>query len=345
MSMKESALLKLCKKIVDLQNSIDGPRIDLVTVTRRFIRQGNLTLKEKGEDSSQHILLFNDIMLLTKQKLNNKTGKLTYEVKNQIALEDARVVNLSDTEDFKCAFEINVNQKSYKLSAVSEKDKEYWLKEIKLMKKDIQKKQYEQKYGKTVPESVDEEDDKTNPTSTIPTKTAQPRVPSILYSQPSGNRLSSQPLSPSSTNGSVNTNPSKPSNVPNSTVRTNSPSQLNSNNSRPIASSPNTNASVSKVPTKTTSPQTSPRSNVSPSVSNRNPSVSPTTQVPTKKSVPTNTPQENKTVSNPTQKEKFGNLESDFNELVGIIQTIPGASTNYELETLNELNQNLEHLQ
>jgi len=252
---------------------------------------------------------------------------------------------LSDTEDFKCAFEINVNQKSYKLSAVSEKDKEYWLKEIKLMKKDIQKKQYEQKYGKTVPESVDEEDDKTNPTSTIPTKTAQPRVPSILYSQPSGNRLSSQPLSPSSTNGSVNTNPSKPSNVPNSTVRTNSPSQLNSNNSRPIASSPNTNASVSKVPTKTTSPQTSPRSNVSPSVSNRNPSVSPTTQVPTKKSVPTNTPQENKTVSNPTQKEKFGNLESDFNELVGIIQTIPGASTNYELETLNELNQNLEHLQ
>jgi len=337
--MKESELLKPCKKkIVDLQNSIDGPKIDLVTVTRRFIRQGNLTLKEKGEDSSQHLLLFNDILLLTKQKLNNKTGKLSYEVKNQIALEDARVVNLSDTEDFKCAFEINVNQKSYKLSAVSEKDKEYWLKEIKLMKKDIQKKQYEQKYGKTVPESIDEEDDKTNPTSTVPTK----RVPSIQFSQPSGNRLSSQPLSSSTNGSSVNTNSSKSSNVPISTVRTNSPSQLNSNNSRPIASSPNTNTSTSKVPAKTTSPQTSPRTNVSTStVSNRNPNVPPTTQVPTKKSVPTNT-QENKTVSNvPT---KVGNLESDFNELVGIIQTIPGASkTNYELDTLSDLNQNLEY--
>lgn len=46
----------------------------------------------------QHILLFNDLILLTKQKLNGKTGKLGYEVKGRIDLEEAKIVNVADAD-------------------------------------------------------------------------------------------------------------------------------------------------------------------------------------------------------------------------------------------------------
>lgn len=38
------------------------------------------------------------MMLITKQKLNNKTGKSTYEVKVKVNLDDAKIVMVGDSE-------------------------------------------------------------------------------------------------------------------------------------------------------------------------------------------------------------------------------------------------------
>lgn len=54
--------------------------------------------KKESEPTMMHVILMNDLVLLTKQKMNNKTGKVTYELKSKISLEEARIVMLGDTD-------------------------------------------------------------------------------------------------------------------------------------------------------------------------------------------------------------------------------------------------------
>jgi hypothetical protein len=127
--------------------------LELVSVTRRFIRQGNLTVMEKGESAPQHIILFDDLLLVTKQKLNARTGKFSYEVRAQVLLTDARIVVVADTEgccivfvvtlsDVHNAFELIDSKKSWKFVAATELEMNSWIKELKSCKKNIQRRQY-----------------------------------------------------------------------------------------------------------------------------------------------------------------------------------------------------------
>ena len=85
-----------------------------------------MTIREKSDDVSKHALLFNDLLLITKTKTNAKTGacpdnilsvstsflcsshalsslfplegNLNYELKVRIPLEEAKIVNVGDTD-------------------------------------------------------------------------------------------------------------------------------------------------------------------------------------------------------------------------------------------------------
>jgi len=136
------------QKIVEIQTCIEGTKLDLVTFTRRFIRQGNLQHYDIHEPI--HVILFNDLLLLTRQK-TNKTGKLSYEIKSKMDLEEAKLITVADTEEFQHAFELNIPSlnKTYRLCASNEREKEGWLKDLKIAIKEIQKRQYEMKFGAT----------------------------------------------------------------------------------------------------------------------------------------------------------------------------------------------------
>jgi len=127
------------QRIVDIQNSILDAQLDLVTITRRFVQEGNMQLSiDNGEVSDCHIFLFNDLFVITKEK------KKGFELRGQVSLEDARIVNIADTEEMKNAFEVSVGKKvisKYTLIAPTVEEKASWLKELKLLKKEFQIKQ------------------------------------------------------------------------------------------------------------------------------------------------------------------------------------------------------------
>jgi predicted O-linked N-acetylglucosamine transferase (SPINDLY family) len=62
-------LAEKLQRVVDIQNSLDT-EIDLVTISRRFVREGTLTfsIDDSTEYQDCHIFLFNDLILITREK-------------------------------------------------------------------------------------------------------------------------------------------------------------------------------------------------------------------------------------------------------------------------------------
>jgi len=130
------------KRILDIQNNIEGAKLELVTATRRLIRGGNVT-SEKGDPL--HLILFNDLLLITRQKLKEKGA--TYDLKGNIPLDEGRIIDISDS-DIPNAFQMALPKKAFTICCSSREDKAQWLKDIKNIKNEILKKQFEEKSGR-----------------------------------------------------------------------------------------------------------------------------------------------------------------------------------------------------
>eukprot|EP01114_Cavostelium_apophysatum_P002752 TRINITY_DN1243_c0_g1_i1.p1 TRINITY_DN1243_c0_g1~~TRINITY_DN1243_c0_g1_i1.p1 ORF type:complete len:1135 (-),score=369.28 TRINITY_DN1243_c0_g1_i1:198-3602(-) len=129
-------LAEKLQRIVEIQNSIIDANLDLVTISRRFVREGNMMLSvDNGENTDNHIFLFNDLFVITKER------KKGYELKGQVSLEDARIVNIADTDVTKNALEVSVGSSKYTLSCPTAHEKTVWLKELKALKKEFQLRQ------------------------------------------------------------------------------------------------------------------------------------------------------------------------------------------------------------
>lgn len=128
-------LAEKLQRIVDIQASISNSNLDLVTISRRFIREGRMMVASNSNDFQESfIFLFNDLFLITKAK------KKGYDLRGQVPLEDAKIVDIADTEEILNAFETSVGKNRYVLSAPSRDEKNSWLKELKAIKKEFQKK-------------------------------------------------------------------------------------------------------------------------------------------------------------------------------------------------------------
>jgi len=131
-------LTEVLQKVVSIQNNVDG--IEIITPTRRFIREGNIYLrKRKGEWRAveRQLFLFNDMILLAKKKAIPFGG--TYKYSAHFNLDETRLIDVAN-ENFKFAFELIFGGKAYILCAANDEEKNSWFKDIKNLVRQYQKK-------------------------------------------------------------------------------------------------------------------------------------------------------------------------------------------------------------
>jgi hypothetical protein len=130
----------------ELQSQIEGYKGQLSAPNRRLVRQGTLVGRERGEEKaepSMHVVLCNDLLLITKQKINPKTGKGSYEFRKEIDLNNPFMRLIAVDSEFKggkTAFLITTEKQSFCFFAATVEEKESWMKDIRDQKKDTIKR-------------------------------------------------------------------------------------------------------------------------------------------------------------------------------------------------------------
>lgn len=122
----------------------------MVNSSRQFVREGTLKLLQDSTPQECYIFLFSDLLLITRQRQAGLLKKEGFDVRGKLNLKEARVINVADTESkslfridpkgIQNAFELS-EKKSFVLSANSPAEKQSWLKDLKSLKREFQKKQ------------------------------------------------------------------------------------------------------------------------------------------------------------------------------------------------------------
>lgn len=126
------------QRIIELQNVIEGVP-DLVAPGRRLHREGDIKYhksnKAKGE--TRHIFVLSDMLVLTTKKGTDK-----YEHKMSVYLDDCKLIVMADNQHIQNAFEMSQAMLKHKciFSFDTVEDLNSWVKEIKLLIKEFQKK-------------------------------------------------------------------------------------------------------------------------------------------------------------------------------------------------------------
>eukprot|EP01102_Stenamoeba_stenopodia_P007410 TRINITY_DN2074_c0_g2_i6.p1 TRINITY_DN2074_c0_g2~~TRINITY_DN2074_c0_g2_i6.p1 ORF type:complete len:671 (-),score=130.09 TRINITY_DN2074_c0_g2_i6:4-2016(-) len=134
------------QKIMDIQLNLELPPGEiLASPTRRYIREAVFCLNKKLKPSEVHVFLFNDLLLLTKQKKSVFFGKpqKLYEFVNKVPLEDAKLlppVEDEPTEAGFCVLQLSTAQ-LFQLSPYKEEEIELWMNDITKNIEECQKKQ------------------------------------------------------------------------------------------------------------------------------------------------------------------------------------------------------------
>eukprot|EP01117_Protostelium_nocturnum_P007021 TRINITY_DN2516_c0_g1_i1.p1 TRINITY_DN2516_c0_g1~~TRINITY_DN2516_c0_g1_i1.p1 ORF type:complete len:1132 (+),score=311.74 TRINITY_DN2516_c0_g1_i1:205-3600(+) len=127
------------QRIVEIQNSIEV-NLDLVQNGRRLVRETTMSMKSGNELVDVFLCLFNDILLVLKKK---KTGKAMYDFKAKYNINHptTRIVDVADTAESTNKFEIHEGKNQASFFAPTKDEKVSWVKDLKLLKKEFQKKQ------------------------------------------------------------------------------------------------------------------------------------------------------------------------------------------------------------
>lgn len=128
------------QRIIDLQKLIDG--IDsLVAPGRRLHKEGDLMYYKSAKTKhpeKRHVFFFSDLIMLTTKK-----GDKKFEHKMSVPLEDCKLIVLADSPYIKNAFELHQKQVTRHkciLSSSSADEIKFWVKEIKTLIREYQKK-------------------------------------------------------------------------------------------------------------------------------------------------------------------------------------------------------------
>ena len=108
------------------------------------MREGNFTVMEKSHPRQRTVYLFNDLVVMTKPKRNNSSKD---HFKYQLSLNDAKIIDMADTEELQNACEIRPKEcddkkEAYVIVFPNPEDKKSWVREIKALVKEFQRKQY-----------------------------------------------------------------------------------------------------------------------------------------------------------------------------------------------------------
>eukprot|EP01119_Soliformovum_irregulare_P014807 TRINITY_DN4086_c0_g1_i3.p1 TRINITY_DN4086_c0_g1~~TRINITY_DN4086_c0_g1_i3.p1 ORF type:complete len:539 (+),score=149.13 TRINITY_DN4086_c0_g1_i3:189-1805(+) len=139
------------QRLIDIQNSLDT-NVDLISSpSRKLIKEGAVKLVDGSSVVEGYLFVFNDLILITKQRGANllasmigtkKEKKEEYDLKGKIPVAELRIINVADTAEVSHAIELAGEKKSFVVQLSSSEGKSSWLKELKPIKKDFQKKQY-----------------------------------------------------------------------------------------------------------------------------------------------------------------------------------------------------------
>lgn len=136
------------QKILDVQKQIESTEeLNLVSPSRRFVREGVFKVFEKSKPHERCLYLFNDLIVMTKPR-KSTNGKDHF--KYQLSLNDAQIIDVADTNEVQFACEIRPKgcedkKNAYIIVFPNVKDKYLWVKEIKSLVKEFQKRQYMEK--------------------------------------------------------------------------------------------------------------------------------------------------------------------------------------------------------
>jgi len=119
--------------LIQIQEDVDGIS-NLVIPGRTLIQEGNLMVSTKdSKPKSQHIFLFNDLLLITKEK-----GKTRFQAVSHVPLVTARVIMCGDTETQKNAFQVTDEAKMFTFSASSTEERTLWFENMRNLLKHFQ---------------------------------------------------------------------------------------------------------------------------------------------------------------------------------------------------------------
>jgi len=127
------------RKMLSLQNQIEGIKVKLLEKAKIFIKEGDLMKISKGKYQERRFFLF-DSMLIYAAK--SKIGNEKFAFKKLIELENCLVQDSVDSSQTKNALQITnkKNNKTYVICAQTPKDKASWLRELELVLEEFKNK-------------------------------------------------------------------------------------------------------------------------------------------------------------------------------------------------------------
>jgi hypothetical protein len=100
--------------VLELADAIEGIE-NLVVPGRRFVIEFEANIVEphisESLQKTRHVILFTDLLLITKQRKHNK--KITYTLKGKVSMESAKLVYLAEETFGKYGLEVTENTESY----------------------------------------------------------------------------------------------------------------------------------------------------------------------------------------------------------------------------------------
>mmetsp|Transcript_23345 Transcript_23345/g.36419 ORF Transcript_23345/g.36419 Transcript_23345/m.36419 type:complete len:660 (-) Transcript_23345:242-2221(-) len=128
-------------KIIEIQELMDNIQMDLVTPSRRFVREGHTELRAKitGKGEKRHLFLFNDLVLVAKAK-----DKGRFECLKPMHWQDCRFIVISEQGKVKHGFEIAHEGERLIFSCESKKAQDEWVADFKMMTKEMKLKKLEE---------------------------------------------------------------------------------------------------------------------------------------------------------------------------------------------------------
>eukprot|EP00007_Cunea_sp_BSH-02190019_P004479 CAMPEP_0174238998 /NCGR_PEP_ID=MMETSP0417-20130205/13156_1 /TAXON_ID=242541 /ORGANISM="Mayorella sp, Strain BSH-02190019" /LENGTH=564 /DNA_ID=CAMNT_0015317893 /DNA_START=138 /DNA_END=1829 /DNA_ORIENTATION=+ len=126
-------------RIVEIQNAMTDLTMELILPTRRFVRAGSTTLRHTitGKAQDRHLILFNDLILLTRLT----SQRPSYQFKLAIPFSEARFIVVSDQEKITNAFEVSWKDKRYIFSCESKEEQAQWMADFKQLTKEMKLRQ------------------------------------------------------------------------------------------------------------------------------------------------------------------------------------------------------------
>lgn len=139
---EETRRAEKARKLLQIQATVDGC-IPLVAPTRTFVREDVF----KMEKNQAHVFLFNDMIVVAAEKSFAFMRGSGLEFKAAFSLAKARLVVVADTDAIVNAVQLLEDKQNYTLSLPTSAERDAWVKEVRALIKDIQKKKLQDLRG------------------------------------------------------------------------------------------------------------------------------------------------------------------------------------------------------